>query len=122
MTRGEILLALDNYLDRKTQDYYYYDWEEELREWLVTRPQRSDLATPFLLYHVLHNKEDVSSEVINVIRKNNPEDPIGLWFKGLSLLESESLAGISMMKKAIKNGIERFITIDADTLEALRAN
>lgn len=120
MTRGEILLALHDYIDGETRRYYYDGWKEELRQWLINTPDRSDQATPYLLYHIIHGQEDRSVEIVDLIYKQNPDDPIGLWFKGLSLLNSTktSADGIRMMRKAFDNGIERFITVE-DNIKAM---
>ena len=121
MTRGEIELGLEDYLNNETQEFYYNGWQEDLMDWLKSNPDRTDLAVPYLLYHIIHEHEDRSEPVINLIRSQTPYDPVGQWFKGLLLLQDHRTAdsGIKLMKQALKGGVQRRVPVEPDLIEQL---
>lgn len=45
------------------------------------------------------------------------QDPIGLWYTGLTMISDPTLSqqGLNRMRSALTNGIERFIAIDPTT-------
>ncbi len=114
LIRSEALLSLGTYLDQQTLDYYYAGWKEDLQQWLGLAPTRTDQAVPFFLWHILNNREDVSKSLIYSIYAHNPDDPVGLWFKGLYLTKNPRTAseGLNLMKNALDKGIERFMPVD----------
>ncbi len=114
MARGEILFGLNEYLDEQTKDFYYTGWKHDLNAWLMENPGRSDQAIPYFLYHMEIGQEGRMQETVDLIYKHNSEDPVGLWFKGLSLLSHPhtSAQGIELMRKALKHGIERFMPVE----------
>lgn len=116
MMRGEVLLALDLYLTDAERAYYYAGWEAELTDWITHYPQRYDLASPYMLYHVLHQQEARLLPIANVLYKQDKTNPLGLWFKGLYLLNdpTRTQQALFMMRKALDNGIERFILVEED--------
>lgn len=115
IVRGELLMGLSDHIDEDTRQYYYEGWEQDMRDWLRAAPQRSDQAVLFLLWHFLNGREDIAGDIAGLIYKQNPEDPVGLWFKGLVLTGDPNRAaqGIILMRTALKNGIERFVPVDA---------
>lgn len=121
MSRGEMLLGLYDYMDEPTRSYYYNGWEGDLKEWLDYAPLRSDIATPYLLYHMIHGEDDHSNAIIDQIYEHNSEDPVGLWFKGLAALNQpeNTKQGLDMMRKALDRGIKRFIVVDDETFRML---
>ncbi len=114
--RGELLLGLYDYMDEDTRALYYEGWEEELARWLRDSPNRVDIASPYLLYNMVHGLEERSRDIVEQLYTQNPDHPLGLWFKGLSLLDTPRSApqGLDMMRKALGNGIERFIPVEDD--------
>ena len=60
--------------------------------------------------------------MIKHILRLNPNDPVGLWFKGLSLLNdpSKTEQGINALKRALDNGIERLMPIEEELLKMLK--
>lgn len=114
--RGEILLGLGEYLDEEARAYYYDGWEEELKGWLRAYPGRADLATPYLLYSLANGREQSALPIAEMIYRHDPVHPLGLWFKGLADLNDPQTAnmGLSMMRMALDNGIERFMPVDDD--------
>ena len=116
LMRGEILLGLMPYIDEETKAYYERGWEDELLRWLERVPARADLATPFFLYNLSEGQEELSVDVAALIHQQTPHHPLGLWFKGLYLLQDDKTVadGIGMMRAALENGIERFIPVDAE--------
>lgn len=122
MMRGEILLALEGYIDQETQHYYYSGWQSDLLKWLEIAPNRTDITVPYFLYNLSHGQEHLSIPALNKIYNKDSENPIALWFKGLIDIQSPATAnqGITFMKKAFKNGIERFVPIDEATKQVLQ--
>ncbi len=119
--RGEMLLALSDYLSPQAKRYYYNGWRESLLNWIEIYPNRLDMTSTYLLFNLMNGREDQSRPVINAIRNQDPEHPLYLWFHGLSLLSAPqtTLGGLNMMRQAIANGIDRFIVVDEDTRATL---
>lgn len=113
--RGEVLLDLSSYLDQETQNYYAENWKQDLDTWLQLAPGRTDQAVPYLLWNFINHHEDAMSEIISQIYIRDPEDPVGLWFKGLLMTGGsgdQAREGLTLMRKALDNGIERFMPVD----------
>lgn len=121
LTRGEVLLSLNETLDKDTRNLYYDGWAKALANWLKKNPKRSDIAVPYLLYNLINNQEYLSKPVVNIIYDQNPDDPLGLWFRGISILKENptSKEAIQSMKKALDKGIERFLPVDTTTKNML---
>jgi hypothetical protein len=119
--RGEMLLALNDYLSAEAAAYYYNGWRESLLNWINKYPNRVDLASTYLLFNLINQREGESRPIINAIKAVNPEHPLYLWFHGLSLLTDQELTmdGLNMMKRALNNGIDRFIIVDDQTRATL---
>lgn len=114
MVRGEILISLDPWLDEKSRAYYYKGWQHDLEKWLSLHPSRADLAVPFLLWHLTHEEESILERIALQIYRQNDQDPVGLWFRGIVLLNDprQSQTGLSFMRKALGFGIERYVPVD----------
>ncbi|GEM_PF-2624343 len=115
-TRAEALLALAEYMDDPTLMYYYAGWREDLMAWLATRPARFDMASPYLLYHVMRGQEAVSMPVVMQLHQQNAQNPLALWFRGLYLLNNPQTLtqGLHMMRAALDRGIQRFVVVEDD--------
>lgn len=121
LMRGEILLRLDEILDQQTHDYYYNGWKEDLQVWLVANPHRTDQAVPYLLWHVIHEQEARAQDIAEIIYHRNPNDPVGAWFKGLYMLSlGQNQQGLSLMRAALDNGIERVMVVEPEIKEMLK--
>lgn len=123
MARGEILLGFDALLTEQENKYYLSGWQESLNTWLDIAPTRTDQAIPFLLFNIIHNKEENSKELLTRILDNNAQDPVALWFMGLKTLNDpdKTQEGLSMLKAALNNGIERLMPIDEQLLSDLKS-
>ena len=122
MIRSEMLLGLASYMNQAEKEYYKKDWEQDLYSWLETAPKRTDQAIAYFLYNIIEQREDQSKAMIKHILRLNPNDPVGLWFKGLSLLNdpSKTEQGINALKRALDNGIERLMPIEEELLKMLK--
>jgi hypothetical protein len=116
IVRGETLIGLGPWLDPETRAYYSDGWEEELAAWLARAPARSDQAVPFLLWHMMQGREKKVGEIAEDIYAQDKQDPVGLWFKGMVMTGApgSAQAGLVFMRRALANGIERYIPVDED--------
>lgn len=121
LARSEALLSLDNIMDQETRAYYAKGWKAELLAWLDAAPERSDVAVPYLLWHFLQGQEQEVLAMAALLLQRNPQDPAGLWFKGVVLTDDAQTTqeGLSMMRRALRSGIERFLPIDRNLKEKL---
>lgn len=120
-TRAEILIVLSSYINQDTEAYYYANWGQELAGWLHDYPGRADLAVPFLSYHLIHGDDKTIGKITNIILSSNKDDPAGLWFQGIIKLNdpAQSRQGLIMMRKALENGIERYLPVEDDLKQKL---
>ena len=121
--RAEALLALSEYMDDQNLMYYYAGWHEDLMAWLAAHPARFDMASPYLLYHVMRQQEAVSMPIVTLLHQQDAHNPLALWFRGLYLLnDPETLAqGLRMMRVSLDRGIVRFIVVEDDVKDMLLA-
>ena len=121
LVRGETLIGLQPYVKPDIAAYLERNWAPELRTWLEDFPQRSDLAVPFLTWTMLNGREPQSQEISEMIYAHNPEDPVGLWFTGLSLSADPRTAqkGLNRMRLALKHDIERFLPVQKEIKDQL---
>lgn len=114
IVRGEMLIGFTDYLDPQTVALYANGWKEELETWLDKVPTRPDMAVTFLSWSLAQGHEDNVLSIAQKLRAHNPEDPVGLWFEGIVLTGQPERAqeGIELMRRALKNGAERMMTID----------
>lgn len=122
--RGETLLTLEKYLTESQKALYLSGWDSELALWFKIAPHRTDLAVPYLSYYLAKGKDHEVFHVAQEIFEMNPQDPIGLWFTGLTMLQegpAASRQGLERLRTALSLGIERFIAIDQETRKNLTA-
>jgi hypothetical protein len=97
------------------------DWSARLRLVLALAPERSDLAVPYLAALVQRGTFAEVERFAEGLLATNPQDPVGLWFSGLALVESpdprRQKAGVARLKAGIGAGIERVLVVP----EALKA-
>jgi hypothetical protein len=116
LVQGELALGLQGFINEDELLYYTNDWQQNLLEWVKKFPARTDQAVTYLLWAIMSNKEEKAYLVAQKIFTNNPEDPVGLWFTGLIMLNDPKNAneGIFRMRSALNKGIERFMPIDEE--------
>lgn len=81
---------------------------------LKMAPQRSDLAAPYLSSLLARGRE---AELVEFVARHlAADDPVGLWYSGIVMLNSpETLpSGVKRLQKAMRLGVERFIIIPRD--------
>ena len=69
---------------------YLANWEELARNHLIQSPRRSDLILPFLAWSLAQGKSALVLELTGQVLSNNAKDPVGLWFKGMSILQGNT--------------------------------
>lgn len=116
IVRSELLILYAAYMSEEAQDYYYKDWESALTEWLNSYPSRTDQAVSFLQWHLIRNKNAEIKRIAELIYALDHHDPIGLWFRGLGMLNAPqtSAQGLQFLRRALDNGIERFMPVEED--------
>lgn len=121
IVRSEVLIAFAPWIDQETVDYYYNGWEKDMRAIIEELPQRSDIAVPFLLWHLNHGQEDIMNKMTDLIIERNPNHPVGMWFKGIGLTAKPETAqeGVALMRKALEDGVQRFVPVEPSLKEQL---
>lgn len=90
-------------------------WQMRIGELLALAPGRSELAIPYLSAMLSEKADTVVLAFAEDVLRRTPDDPVALWFSGLALadLKPESGAGPQRLRRALENGIERFLPVDA---------
>ena len=101
------------------------EWAALSRHLVQRAPARSDAVSAYLEWEYgLGNWKTVLA-ASQWILSRRAEDPIGLWYAGMAVLASgDPLAraeGLSLARRALARGIERFLAIPAETKAALGA-
>ncbi len=93
------------------------DWVPRLRRLLSYAPDRSDLAIPYLGWRLQAHDLAAITEMTDAILARRPEDPVGLWFSGLAMIQSSDpavrKASLFRLRSALDHGIERLMPVDA---------
>lgn len=73
------------------------------------------------MWHLLDEQNEEVYNVDREIHKRDLDDPIGLWFLGLSLLQNQNKTqqGLKMMGHGIERRIERFIPVEDELKKQL---
>ncbi len=91
----------------------FSEWENLVAIAQYTMPKRTDLLVPYFRFLLGHQKVESLDTLCHHILSNNPDDAIGLWFKGASLIQQGDNQGYSLMQKAMTLGAGHFIPIPA---------
>lgn len=87
-------------------------------------PGRADLALIYLNGRVAAKDFDPIGSLSQVILNRRPDDPVGLWFRGTTLIESplssEKRRGLLMMDRALDKGLVRLMPLDSRIQESVR--
>jgi hypothetical protein len=102
------------------RDRYPYNgvtWTRIANAYLDLAPKRTDVMLPYLAW-LLQSKEVAKLDrFIHKILTLNDNDPVGLWFFGISSLskpgEAHRLRGIKALRKSIGSGIEKWMPVPA---------
>jgi hypothetical protein len=88
-------------------------WERLARDHIAIMPYRSDILLPFFNLYQSLGKEAIVVDLSDEILEHNPNDVLALWFRGSSFLKDPSRfnEGMCQLKKAIKEGVERFMPV-----------
>jgi hypothetical protein len=100
-------------------------WGQAVQDLLAQAPHRSDVAIPYLSLLLQTGNGPVAVRFANTMLLRNPDDPVALWFSGLSMLSRPpwTLFGKARLMHSIDAGVGRVMPIDGDlrtTLEAER--
>ncbi len=112
--RSDLLIHSENYPGWKTlQNKIATNWDKRIIQLVDIAPQRHDLLIPYLTWKISKKDFKESMNVIEYSLKKSPDNAIGLWFKGVIGLEtgSNKKESIKYLKKALINGVERFLHI-----------
>ena len=92
-------------------------WRKWLDRLLEIAPGRSDQAIPFFTAALAQSAFPVVAEISAALLARNANDPVGLYYRGLTLaVDSQAETrerGRAMIGQSLDAGIERFMPIDA---------
>ncbi len=91
-------------------------WRSWLDRLLALAPGRTDQAIPYLTYRATLGDLTSVADIVASILRHNPNDPVGLYFRGLVQVlnpdPSTKRLGIASLKASAAAGIERFMPLD----------
>ncbi|MBL4720551.1 MAG: hypothetical protein JKY20_05420 [Alphaproteobacteria bacterium] len=92
-------------------------WANIANEYVELAPTRTDTLLPYMA-HLLKKKDFIELDsIVKILLQNNAEDPVGLWFLGISAVIKGDVKnkkrGIAALRRAIKAGIEIWTPIPA---------
>ena len=95
----------------------------KLNEYIANNfPQRLDLVTGYLNYCLDYHHTDKIKDITSRALKSNPNNPIALWFEGMNnILQKNNQAGFSLLKKAIHNGVDKYMPLPKDFVNQIAA-
>ena len=90
-------------------------WSQLADAYLDLAPKRTDVTLPYLTW-LLQRKETARHDrFVHKILTLNANDPVGLWFSGISSLMKPGNAhrsrGIEALRKSIESGIEKWMPV-----------
>jgi len=90
-------------------------WDRLADRHLVLAPKRTDLMVVYLSWQVTHARMTRAADVVRRILRANPDEPVGLYFKGVIDTNDPSpdmkRRGLREIAQAVENGVERFVEI-----------
>ncbi len=104
---------------------YLANWEELVRSHLAQSPKRSDLILPFLSWSLAHKKNSLVLELTGQVLSKNEKDPVGLWFKGMAILQGDTLNkvpnALEYFRLGLRNGIEKWLPVSDEMKRLVRS-
>jgi len=97
-------------------------WAQMATTFVKCVPKRSDMTIPLLNTLLLKSKTREAEKVVHAMLKENPQDPVGLWFSGTLKIEHDETLheGLKELKAAYKLGINRFMPIPESLISKLK--
>ena len=98
-------------------------WDKNLM-WVLSRaPSRTDLGAPYLSWLLAKGDEPRILQISEQMLATNPNDPVGLWFSGIVLLNDTNRVAdaVQRLKRALKNDLEKIMPVEADLKIKLKA-
>ena len=91
------------------------NWGALLDQVLTRYPNREDLALAYYLWLLKLGREEELIKRSEKLLARNDQSPIGLWFSGVVLIgdPDRAILGMSRMRLALDNDIERLMPVDA---------
>jgi len=98
-------------------------WDKNLM-WVLSRaPSRTDLGAPYLSWLLNKGDEPRILQISEQMLATNPNDPVGLWFSGIVLLNDANRIAdaVQRLKRALENDLEKIMPVEADLKTKLKA-
>jgi len=93
-------------------------WGQWVKKLITLAPGRTDTAIPYFSWLLSQNKLAILTDFTQSILVKNPNDPVGLFFKGAALMRSSQegaqVRGLKYLKKGLEKGVERFMPVDPE--------
>lgn len=93
-------------------------WREEEERILARAPGRMDLIAPYLNWLVATENEEALRDFVQSAARIAPDHPVTAWFSGVLLVGSDHRAALALMRKALNDGVERYMPVP-DTVKTL---
>lgn len=100
------------------------NWSVKLARMLTVAPYRSDAAIGFFLAQFQRGRLYTVRSLAEALLKRDPEDPVALYFQGLSKIRAGGAAnrdaGMELLQRAVDAKVQRFLPVQADVLTEIR--
>jgi hypothetical protein len=98
-------------------------WLHEIAHVLDRAPQRLDVLPAYLNWLLLDHRHADMQAMLARAAAVDRDHPVVLWFSGVLLIEEPDVAikqrGLALMRRALAQGVERFMPVDASIKSAL---
>lgn len=90
-------------------------WGRLAARHLTLAPKRTDALVVYLSWLVTNNRAPQARELVETIMRNNPADPVALYFEGVldtnDSAQSIKQRGLRRIGRAVDLGVERFLIV-----------
>jgi len=100
------------------------EWAAILKRYLDAAPHRSDIASAYIEWELRQGNLRTAMAAARALLQKDGDDPVGLWYAGIVMLAANDPMArpeaISLMRRALRSGLERRIPINADVVRAVQ--
>ena len=123
IVRSELAFVLDDPELKPVADEFLADWGAALGDYLARAPRRGDMEVPYLSWRLAAGDDAAILAGASRILAGDRDNPVGLWFSGTVLIATPQTAaeGIARMRRALAQGLERVMPVDAALKSQIRS-
>lgn len=90
-------------------------WDRLAARHLALSPKRTDVLVVYLSWLIANGKSPRAANIVTQILNTSPEEPVGLYFRGVLDTRKKDPAakrrGLAEIARAVENGVERYLEV-----------